>query len=390
MSGKFRKLLIANRGEIACRVARTARRLGIRTVAVYSDADADAAHVAPATKPCTSAARCRRTVTCAATSSSRRRAAPAPRPSIPATASSPRTREFARACAAAGVVFIGPSPEAIDAMGSKSAAKTLMEKAGVPLTPGYHGDRQEPDYLLEQARAHRLPGTHQGGGRRRRQGHAPRRRGRRLRRGAGQLSARGAGELRRRSRAGREVREPGAAHRSPGVRRHARQCRLSVRARLLGAASPPEGHRGSAGARHDAGTARAQMGEAAVAAARAVGLRRRGHRGIHRRRRWRVLFHGDEHAPAGRASGDRDDHRSRPGGVAVARRRRRAAAAGAGAAADSRARHRGAHLRRGSGARIPALDRQARLSCDARNLRRACASTPACARATRSRRTTTR
>ena len=141
-------------------------------------------------------------------------------------------------------------PSAIRAMGSKSAAKALMDKAGVPLTPGYHGDDQDPAFLRSAGRAHRLPGADQGQRRRRRQGHAPRRQGRGLRRRAGLVPARGA-----RARfgddagAGREVRAAAAPHRDPGLRRHARQLRLPVRARLLGAAPPPEGARGSAGAR---------------------------------------------------------------------------------------------------------------------------------------------
>src|SRR6186713_3482945 len=146
-----RKLLIANRGEIACRVARTARRLGVRTVAVFSDADAHAAHVAA----------CDEAVHIGASpaqesylrgdvilEAARRLGAEAIHPGYGFLS---ENAEFAAACARAGIVFIGPSPEAIAAMGSKSAAKALMDKAGVPLTPGYHGDRQEPDYLLKQA-----------------------------------------------------------------------------------------------------------------------------------------------------------------------------------------------------------------------------------------------
>ena len=115
---------------------------------------------------------------------------------------------------------------------------------------------------------------------------------------------------------------------------------------------------------------RRQMGEAAVAAARAVELQRRRHRRVHRRRGRRVLLHGNEHAAAGGASGHRDDHRPRSRGVAVAR-----GVAGEPLprkqerAVDHRPRHRGAHLRRRSGARFPAVDRQARASGDARRQR---------------------
>ena len=148
----FSKLLIANRGEIACRVARTARRLGIRTVAVYSDADAGAAHVAACDEavriggPLPRESYLRGDVILEA---ARRTGAEAIHPGYGFLS---ENAEFAAACARAGIVFVGPSPASIEAMGSKSAAKALMEKAGVPLTPGYHGDRQEPDYLLGEAR----------------------------------------------------------------------------------------------------------------------------------------------------------------------------------------------------------------------------------------------
>jgi 3-methylcrotonyl-CoA carboxylase alpha subunit len=147
----FRKILIANRGEIACRVIRTARRLGLRTVAVYSDADRDARHVRLADE-------------------ARRIGPPAARESyLNAEAILAAARDtgaeaihpgygflsenegFARACAKAGLVFIGPSPESIAAMGDKSAAKQLMEKARVPLVPGYHGERQEAAFLAKEA-----------------------------------------------------------------------------------------------------------------------------------------------------------------------------------------------------------------------------------------------
>ncbi|HET9864022.1 MAG TPA: acetyl-CoA carboxylase biotin carboxylase subunit [Steroidobacteraceae bacterium] len=148
----FAKLLIANRGEIACRIARTARRLGIRTVAVYSDADARAAHVAACDEavhiggalPQDSYLRGEVILEAA-----RRTGSEAIHPGYGFLS---ENAEFAAACARAGVTFVGPSPEAIAAMGSKSAAKALLERAGVPLTPGYHGDRQEPDYLLAEAR----------------------------------------------------------------------------------------------------------------------------------------------------------------------------------------------------------------------------------------------
>jgi len=148
----FSKLLIANRGEIACRVARTARRLGLSTVAVYSDADAQAAHVAACDEAVHIGGPMPRDSYLrgdAILEAARRTGAQAIHPGYGFLS---ENAGFAAACARAGIVFVGPSPESISAMGSKSAAKALMEKAGVPLTPGYHGDRQEPDYLLNEAR----------------------------------------------------------------------------------------------------------------------------------------------------------------------------------------------------------------------------------------------
>jgi 3-methylcrotonyl-CoA carboxylase alpha subunit len=153
----FSKLLIANRGEIACRVARTAKRLGLRTVAVYSDADAHAAHVAACDEavhiggPRPQESYLRGDVILAA---AKRMGADAIHPGYGFLS---ENAEFAAACGRAGITFVGPTPEAIAAMGSKSAAKALMEKAGVPLTPGYHGERQEPDYLLKQAESIGFP-----------------------------------------------------------------------------------------------------------------------------------------------------------------------------------------------------------------------------------------
>ncbi|AKJ31383.1 acetyl/propionyl/methylcrotonyl-CoA carboxylase subunit alpha [Caldimonas brevitalea] len=149
----FKKILIANRGEIACRVAATARRLGVRTVAVYSDADAQAKHVAACDEavhlggpaPRDSYLQIERVLAAA-----RATGAEAVHPGYGFLS---ENEAFARACADAGLVFIGPPAAAIAAMGSKAAAKSLMEKAGVPLVPGYHGDRQEPEFLKAQAEA---------------------------------------------------------------------------------------------------------------------------------------------------------------------------------------------------------------------------------------------
>jgi 3-methylcrotonyl-CoA carboxylase alpha subunit len=147
----FTKILIANRGEIACRVAATARRLGVRTVAVYSDADAGARHVAA----CDEAVRIGPAP--ARDSYLRGDLIVATARAVGAEAIHPgygflsENAAFAQACAEAGLAFIGPPPSAIRAMGSKIEAKALMERAGVPLVPGYHGERQEADFLRAQA-----------------------------------------------------------------------------------------------------------------------------------------------------------------------------------------------------------------------------------------------
>ncbi len=147
----FDTILVANRGEIACRVIRTARRLGIHTVAVYSQADAGALHAGMAdTAYCIGPAPARESYLHIGRilDAARRSGAQAVHPGYGFLS---ENAEFAAACAGAGIVFIGPPPEAIRAMGSKSAAKTLMQQAGVPLVPGYHGADQDPAHLASEA-----------------------------------------------------------------------------------------------------------------------------------------------------------------------------------------------------------------------------------------------
>ena len=148
---RFRTLLIANRGEIACRVIRTARAMGLRTVAVYSEADREAMHVALADEAVLlGPARARdsylnieRVIGAA-----RETGAEAIHPGYGFLS---ENAEFAGACLDAGLVFVGPTAEMMTAMGSKSGSKTLMEKAGVPLVPGYHGDAQDEATLANAA-----------------------------------------------------------------------------------------------------------------------------------------------------------------------------------------------------------------------------------------------
>jgi len=147
----FKKILIANRGEIACRVAATARRMGIKTVAVYSDADAGAKHVQACDEavhvggnaPKDSYLQWQRILDAAKSTG-----AQAVHPGYGFLS---ENEDFAKACAAAGLVFIGPPASAILAMGLKAESKRLMEKAGVPLVPGYHGADQDPALLQREA-----------------------------------------------------------------------------------------------------------------------------------------------------------------------------------------------------------------------------------------------
>jgi len=148
----FSKILIANRGEIACRVAATAKRLGVRTVAVYSDVDAQAAHVRACDEaehiggnaPQDSYLQWQRILEAAL-----KTGAQAIHPGYGFLS---ENADFANACAQAGLVFIGPSSASIQAMGLKAASKQLMEKAGVPLVPGYHGADQDPTKLAQEAK----------------------------------------------------------------------------------------------------------------------------------------------------------------------------------------------------------------------------------------------
>jgi len=147
----FTKILIANRGEIACRVIRTARRMGITTVAVYSEADATALHVTLADEARLIGpppARDSYLNIAAILDAARQSGAQAVHPGYGFLSENP---DFAEACAKAGLVFIGPPAEAIRAMGSKAAAKALIQAHGVPVVPGYHGDAQDPAPLAAEA-----------------------------------------------------------------------------------------------------------------------------------------------------------------------------------------------------------------------------------------------
>src|SRR5271166_4789860 len=151
MSTRFSSVLVANRGEIACRVIRAARAEGLRAIAVYSDADAQALHVRQAdasvrigpAAPAQSYLSIEKLIAAAKASG-----AEAIHPGYGFLAES---AAFAESAASAGIVFVGPPPAAMRAMGDKSAAKARMEKAGVPCAPGYHGDDQSLARFADEA-----------------------------------------------------------------------------------------------------------------------------------------------------------------------------------------------------------------------------------------------
>ena len=237
----FDTILIANRGEIACRVIATCRRMGIRAIAVYSDADANSRHVRladaavrigppPARE---SYLAIDRIIDAAKTSG-----AQAIHPGYGFLA---ENAEFAEACARAGIVFIGPPPAAIRAMGSKAAAKELMRRAGVPLTPGYDGANQDPEFLEQQAGAIGYPvmikANAGGGGKGMRRVDAPEQ----FQAALASCKREAAAAFGDDSVLLEKIRCVAAACRSAGLRRHARQHHQHLRARLLGAAASSEG-----------------------------------------------------------------------------------------------------------------------------------------------------
>ena len=267
----FTKLLIANRGEIAQRILFTAHRLGVKTVAVVSEADRGAPYArlagevveigaGPATE---SYLRGDRIVAAAKATG-----AEAIHPGYGFLA---ENADFADAVRKAGLIFIGPSPEAMRRMGGKAEAKAIAAAAGVPVVPGYGGDKQDAKTPRQGGQAASaipcmIKAVAGGGGR-----------GMRLVEREEDFAA--ALESARREAEARVRRRPGAAgetdrrpapHRGAGVRRQPRQRGASLRARLLAAAAQPEGDRGGAGPRHAAGAARAMMRGGAVACAKAV------------------------------------------------------------------------------------------------------------------------
>ena len=342
----FKKILIANRGEIALRIQRACREMGIKAVVVYSEADREAKYVKLADE-----------AVCIGPASST--LSYLNMPAIIATAEVTdaeaihpgygflsENANFAERVEKSGFVFIGPTPESIRTMGDKVAAKQAMIKQRRALRARQRGRAARgPQGNHPPGARHRLPGDHQGRRRRRRPRHA--RRAHRSR--AAQRRADDARRSRRRLRQpgrvhGEVPREP-APHRDPDPGRHLPQRGLAGRARLLDAAPAPEDHRGSAGAGHPAAHHRAHR-RPLRRGVQEDRLPRRRHLRIPVRER-RVLLHRDEHPRPGRAPGDGDGHRHRHRADADPRRRRREAALHAAQHPDARPRHRMPHQRRG-------------------------------------------
>ena len=310
----FKKILIANRGEIACRVMATARRLGIRTVAVYSDADATAKHVAMADEAvhigppavADSYLQVDRLI-----DACRRTGAEAIHPGYGFLSENP---DFVEAIEAAGLVFIGPPASAIRAMGLKDSAKALMAASGVPVVPGYHGASQDLDLLAAEAAKIGYPvliKARAGGG------------GKGMRLVEDPTEFRAA--LKGAQREGQasfgdpvcliekyishprhiEIQVFGDGH-GNAIHLFERDCSLQRRHQKVIEEAP---------APNMPDAVRAAMGKAAVDAAKAIGYTGAGTvefivdgSGPHARKR--VLVHGDEHPPSGRTSRVRGHHRA--------------------------------------------------------------------------------
>ena len=243
----FSKLLIANRGEIACRIIRTARRLGIKTVAVYSEADRDALHVEMADEavPIGPAQAAQSYLDIAKiVAAAKATGADAIHPGYGFLS---ENAAFARALEKAGIVFVGPNVKAIEAMGDKIESKKLAAKAKVSTVPGHLGVIEDAKEAVKIAEEIGYPvmikASAGGGGKGMRIAYSAKEVEPRAspRRGVG-----GQVELRRRPRVHREIYRGAAPYRDPGARRQARQRHPSRRARMLDPAAQSESRRGGA------------------------------------------------------------------------------------------------------------------------------------------------
>ena len=302
---KLRRVLVANRGEIAIRVFRACREAGIETVAIYSDADAGAPHVRAADHALRIGpppARDSYLNVEAILAAARDISADAVHPGYGFLS---ENAGFARACETAGLVFIGPAAETIETMGSKIAARALMESAGVPVVPGATPHDQSDEGVLAAAKAIGLPAlvkASAGGG------------------GKGMRLLSDASSAVEEIRAARReatsafgdgtlyierLHRPAAPYRDPGLRRRPRRGRPPVRARVLGSAAPPESHRRES-VNSDQCRRPAAHGRGGRPGRTSHSLPRCGNDRVPTRRVWRrceVLFPRDEHAPSGRAPG---------------------------------------------------------------------------------------
>ena len=355
----FAKILIANRGEIACRIIRTAKRMGIGTVAVYSDADRDALHVAMADEAVRIGAAAGRPEL------PRHRGDPRCLPQHGGGRGPPRLRVpvgaggLRRGFGGGGHRLHRPEPGGDPRHGRQDRVEAVrragqgLDCAGVPRNPG--GCRP----CRRGGRGDRLSGDPQGFGGRGRQGHAGGAFGRRGARGvrAGPVGSRLV--LRRRPDLRRKVHHRSASYRDPGAGRQARPCDPPRRARMFDPAPQPEGRRGSAldAARRRDAPAHGRAGGRALPGRR-IRFRRDG--GIRGRPGPLLLFPRNEHAAAGRASGHRTRDRSRPRRGDDPHRGRRTPAAHAEPGETRGLGGRDPHLCRGPDARLPALDGPAR------------------------------
>ena len=386
----FKKILIANRGEIACRVIRTARRMGIATVAVYSDADADALHVREADEavrigPPPSAESYLDIDAHRRGLPQDRRRGGASRLRLPVG----EPRHSPQALAKAGIIFIGPPAQAIAAMGDKIESKKLARAAGVSTVPGHLDVIPDADAAVAIARDIGYPGHDQGLGRRRRQGHADRRE---RRRGRATASARP------RTRRNRALPTTASSSRNTSRSRATSRSRCSATRTATSSISASANARSSAATRRSSRRRRARFSTP-----------RRAQRWARRRSRWRkavdyrsagtvefivdqqaqFLFPRDEHAAPGRAPGDRAGDRPRSRRADDPHRRRRDAAV----RAEGREARRAGRSRRGSmpRTRCAISCRRSAASCAiGRRAATASASTPASSKAPRSASTTTR
>ena len=348
----FKKILIANRGEIALRVIHACRELGIKTVAVYSEADENSLHVRFADEDvCIGPPRSADSYlnVPAIISAAEITGADAIHPGYGFLSESAYLAEVCEAC---HIRFIGPDPSVIKLLGDKARARKAMKKAGLPMLPGSDGPVEGEETALKVAKDIGYPviikAVAGGGGRGMRVVRNPDE----LPQRAPHRAARGRGRVRQRRRLHREVPREPAPHRVPDPRRPSRQRGAPRRARVLDPAAPPEADRGVA----VAGAVRQgppQDGQPGRGRGQGGAVHQRRHVRVPDGRRGQVLLHGDQHASPGRAPGHRDGHRHRHRQGADPDRRR------AAARRSSRARSR-SPATRSSAASTPRIPRRSR------------------------------